>query len=151
MTQVVSGARAIFKIGDKAVAVASNCSYTWAHNHQAVEVLGRESAAEHAELGMTIEFTADTFRVAAKSITELGFAPKLQDFLTQAELSASIEDKVTNKTLFEVTGVKLSNRAGTVNARGVWTESLTFIGQIPSDDAGKQENSTGTPPYPGLE
>lgn len=151
MTQAVTGARAIFKIGDKAVAVASNCSYTWNHNQQAIEVLGRENVAEHAELGMTIEFSCDTFRVSAKSITELGFAPTLQNLLTQPELTASIEDKISNKSLFEVTGVKMKSRAGNVNARGVWTETLSFDGQVASDDAGKQEVSTGTPAYPGLE
>lgn len=151
MSQAMTGARAIFYLKDKAIAIAQNCSYTDTDQLQAVEVLGREVPAEHAELGRTIEFTVDTVRVFNKSATQLGLSTKLQDLLKQEALTASIVDKVSGAVVFMVTGVKKQTRTGTVNARGVWTESISFVGQIMMDSTDVQSPHSSTPAYPAGE
>ena len=128
MTESMTGARAVFSIGTKIIAIAQNCTYTDSDQLQSVEVLGRETPAEHAELGRTIEFTVDTVRVLKASATELGLSTKLQDLLEQDGLDAKIEDKIDNKSLFEVTGVKKQNRTGTLEIHQTSQETilLTF-------------------------
>lgn len=156
MSSVLTGARAIFKIKGQdnkltTVAVASNCSYDWRHNVQPIEVLGRETVAEHTELGMTVEFTCDTFRVADKGAKSLGLMPELGALLTQKEMEVTISDKVSGSTLLSLRGVKMTGRSGAIPARGPWTETLTFVGIIAADEgtANKNDVLKGTPGWPG--
>ena len=136
MSQVITGARAIFTINNQKVAFASDCNYTWSHNMQPVEVLDQLEVAEHAEVGMSIDFSCTMFRVARKSAVSLGIQPKLSALLSQPELVVTISDKVSGDILLSVSGVKLASRSGSVNARGVWTESLNFVGRLANDEEG---------------
>lgn len=136
MSQTITGARAVFTINNTKVAFASDCNYTWNHNVQPVEVLDQLTVAEHAEIGMTIDFSCTQFRVARKSAVSLGFQPKLNDLLNQPELVVTISDRVSGEVLLTVSGVKLTSRSGTVNARGVWTETLNFVGREAHDEEG---------------
>lgn len=126
MTHAIVGARAIFTINSTNVAIASNCTYEWKHEVHPIEVVDDVEIAEHAETGVRIEFACDTFRVLGKSATAIGIQPKLINLLTQPELTVSIQDKVTGALLLALTRVKFTGRSGRVNARGVWTETLTF-------------------------
>lgn len=135
MSQAVSGARAVFSINNTNMAIASNCTYEWKHEVHPIEVVDELEIAEHAETGVRIEFTCDTFRVFGKSVTNDGIQPKLQNILTQPELTATIRDKVTGGILLALTRVKFTGRNGRVNARGVWTETLTFSAIRATDEA----------------
>jgi len=136
MSNVITGARAVFTINNTKVAFASDCSYDWSHNVQPIEVLDQLEVAEHAEIGMEITFNCTQFRVARKSAVSLGLQPKLASVLEQPELVVSISDKVSGEILLTVSGVKLIRRSGTVNARGVWTETLAFVGRLANDEEG---------------
>jgi hypothetical protein len=139
-SKVYTGAKAYFSIitpdGAINIAYASNCSYNWNHNLQPVELIGKEYVEEHSELGMTVDFTCTNFRVYNRSAIALGLQPKLQSLLAQPELVVVIKDKVTNDTLLRIDGVKMTSRSGTVDARGAWTETLSFVGRQASDEAG---------------
>jgi len=132
-SKVLTGAKAVLAINGTIVAYASNCSYNWAHNVSPIELLGQPEVNEHTELGMTVDFTCTQFRVSGKSARNLGFQPTLAALLQQSELSATIIDKTTNTPLLIISGVKLTGRAGTVDARGVWTETLSFVGRLAAD------------------
>jgi hypothetical protein len=84
---------------------------------------------------MTVDFTCTTFRVFEKSAVSLHFQPVLKELLLQPELVVTILDE-QNRTLLSVSGVKLTGRSGTVDARGVWTETLTFVGRLAHDEFG---------------
>lgn len=126
MTHAITGARAIFTINSTNIAIASNCTYEWKHEVHPIEVVDQVLIAEHAETGVRVEFSCDTFRVLGKSATSIGLQPKLINLLTQPELTVTLQDKITGTVLLALTGVKFTGRSGRVNARGVWTETLTF-------------------------
>lgn len=134
-SQAFTGVRAIFKINGKQVAFASNCSYTINHTLTPIEVLDRLNPIEYAETGYNVEFNCSTFRVAHKSAVDLGIQPVLEKILTQPELTVELQDRVTDATLLRVIGVKMSSRAGTIDARGVATETWNFVGLKASDEA----------------
>lgn len=135
MSQTLTGARAIFRISGTKVAFASNVSYTINHDHQPIEVLDRLEPVEQAEVGYSVSFSCNVFRVANQSIIGLGFMPILEEILVQPELIVEIQDKITSKTLLRITGVKCTSRSGGFDARGVSTESWNFVGIRASDEA----------------
>jgi len=135
MSQVFTGVRAVFKIQGTPIAFASNCSYNWNHNHQAVEVLDKLEPTEYAEIGYTVDFSCTSFRVADKSAIQLGVQPVLEAILTQPELVVELQDKVANKTILRITGVKMQSRSGTVDARGTATETWSFVGLRATDES----------------
>ena len=136
-SQVSTGAKLILSIKDKAVAYASNVTYTINHNVQPIEILSLEYVKEHAELGVTVEFTASMFRVNEQAAVSIGIMPRISDFLKQQELVATIKDKIQDTVILTVTGLKCTSRAGTVGARDVATETLTFVGRLAYDEAGQ--------------
>lgn len=136
MSTVFTGVRAVFKIEGVQIAFASNCSYTINHNLQAIEVLDKLEPFEHAEVGYTVDFSCSSFRVAGASAVQLGVQPKLEAILVQPTLTVELQDKVEGSTVLRVIGVKITSRAGTVDARGVATETWNFVGIKASDEAG---------------
>lgn len=126
MTAAITGARAVFSINSTNMAIASNCTYDWKHEVYPINEIDSLEIAEHAETGVTVEFSCDTFRVFGRSATSIGLQPSLPNILTQPELVVTIQDKVTGGILLALTRVKFTGRSGRVNARGVWTETLTF-------------------------
>ena len=139
-SQVMSGAKAVFSIVTATstvdIAYASNCSYNWNHNVQAIEVMGLQSVKEHTELGMTVDLSCSVFRLYGEGAVKLGLQPKLNALLTQPDLIAKICNRAGD-TLFFVEGVKLISRSGSIDARGIWTETLNFVGRMANDEAGK--------------
>jgi len=51
-------------------------------------------------------------------------------------LTAEVIDKNTGEVLLLMTGVKLQARQTTVDARGVMTETWSFVGRRAEDEAG---------------
>lgn len=135
MSTVFTGVRAIFKIQGTQIAYASNASYTINHALQPIETLDNLAPLEYAEVGYSVDFNCSSFRVANKSAVSLGIQPVLETILTQPELTVELQDRVTGLTLLRVIGVKMTSRAGTVDARGVSTETWNFVGLKASDEA----------------
>jgi hypothetical protein len=136
MSDVITGAKALFAINGIIIAYASSCSYNWNHAHEPIQVLDELPVAEHAETGMTVDFSCSMFRVARKSTVSLGIQPKLERLLQQPELVVTIKDRVTGDTLLNVEGVKLTGRSGAFDARGAWAETLSFVGRKMTDEEG---------------
>jgi hypothetical protein len=150
MSNTISGAKAFFKFSGSPdpVAYAQNCSYTMPYNMQDIEVMGLEHPKEISELGVgAIEFTCSMFRVYGKSAAALGMQPSLSAFLTQVEnLTVEIFNKAATaeqpNSLLKVMGIKLISRSGTVDARGMWTETLTFRGLVAGDETLSPQSGT---------
>lgn len=135
MSQTFTGPRAIFKIQGVEVAYASNVNYNISHDHQPIETLDHLAPLEYAEVGYKVDFSCSTFRVAGRSAVQLGIQPKLEDILTQPELVVELQDRIKQITILRITGVKMTGRSGSVDARGVGTENWSFVGLKASDEA----------------
>jgi len=135
MSQTFTGARAIFKIQGVQVAYASSVNYNISHDHQPIDVLDNLAAVEYAEVGYKVDFSCNTFRVANKSAIQLGIIPRLEDILTQPELTVELQDRIAGVTIVRIVGVKNTGRTGTVDARGVATETWNFVGLKASDES----------------
>lgn len=136
-SQVSTGAKLELLIGGVVVAYANNASFTVNHNLAPIETLNEHTVKEHAELGVTVDFSASMFRVNKKAAVELGIMPRIADFLKQPELVAVMKDKVQNAVLVTVTGIKVTSRSGSVDARGTFTETLNMVGRIMFDESGE--------------
>jgi hypothetical protein len=135
MSQTSSGARIVFRVNGQKVAFANSVNYTVAHAHQPVDVLDQLEPAEYAETGYTVNFSATMFRVSNQSAMAIGLAPRLQDILTQPELTAEIVDRITGATLMLIQRVKLTQQDFSVDARSLGQLTLAFVG-IKYDDEG---------------
>jgi len=138
---VVTGVRAILSIGNLPIIFASNVSYTITHNMTPIEVLDRLTPAEWAETGYQVEFTFNSFRVVGKSATALGFEALPTDALLRqpeftVELQAAAPDNTDPKTILRIYRAKMRGRRGTVDARGVMTETIDFVGILADDEGG---------------
>jgi len=136
MTTVMTGAKAIFRLNGVQVAYASSCTYNENIQLEEVNTLDHLEVIEHAEVGYRVDMSCQTFRVADKSVKQLGLMSKLGQILTQGELTAEVIDRVSGATLLLMEGVKLESRQTTVDARGLMTETWSFKGRKSSDEAG---------------
>lgn len=136
MSQTSTGARVVFRVNGQKVAFAQALNYSVAHAHQPVDVLDQLEPAEYAETGYTVNFTVSMFRVAAQSAISLGLRPKLQDILTQPELTAELIDRVNGQTLMLIERVKCTQEDMSIDARSLGQVTLSFVGIKQSDEAG---------------
>lgn len=136
MSTVMTGARAIFRLAGNKVAYASNVSYNENYQLEPVNVLDNIATVEHAEVGYTVDLQCQNFRVPDQSVKQLGIMSKLAAVLTQGELTAEVVDEITGVTLLLMTGVKMQARQSTVDARGIMTETWSFVGRAATDEAG---------------
>ena len=127
MSQTATGAKLELTIGLVLVAYASNCSYSYSVSMETLQGIDNLVVDEHAETGIAVNFSASMFRVAHTAAVENGWQPKLEVLLQQPELVATIKDKVSGATLLQLTGLKLVGRTGSVDARGVFVETLAFV------------------------
>lgn len=134
-SQVMTGAKAIFRLNGVQVAFASNCSFNENIQLEEVNVLDKLESVEHAEVGYRVDLSCQTFRVQNQSVKQLGIMPRLQDILTTGEITAEIVDRQTNSVLLLMEGVKLESRQTTMDARGLMTETWNFKGIKSSDEA----------------
>lgn len=136
MSQTSTGARIVFRVNGAKIAFANSLTYTVAHAHAPVDVLDQLAPAEYAETGYTVNFTATMFRVSNQSAINLGLRPKLQDILTQPELTAELIDRVTGATLMLIERVKCTQEDFNVDPRSLAQLTLSFVGIKQSDEAG---------------
>lgn len=136
MSQVMTGAKAIFRLNGNQVAYASSVTFNESIQLEEVNTLDRLEVLEHAETGYRVDMSTQTFRVANESVKQLGLMSKLSQILTQGEMTAEIIDRVTSATILLMEGVKLESRQTSVDARGVMSETWSFKGRKSSDEAG---------------
>lgn len=136
MSLTSSGARVVFRVNGQKVAFAQAMNYSVAHAHQPVDVLDQLEPVEYAETGYTVNFTVTMFRVSNQSAISIGLRPKLQDILTQPELTAELIDRVTGATLALIERVKCTQEDLNIDARSLGQITLSFVGIKQTDEAG---------------
>jgi len=134
MSQVATGAKLELRIGTIIVAYANNAEYNYEIELERIKTVDEETVTEYAEVGTNVTFSASMFRVAFEAAITNGWMPRLEKLLQQPELTATIVDKVSNSILLNISGVKCVSRSGSVDARGVWIETLSFVGRVFRDE-----------------
>jgi predicted RNA binding protein with dsRBD fold (UPF0201 family) len=137
MSQVMTGAKAIFRLNGVQVAYASSVTFNENIQLEEVNVLDRIEVLEYAEVGYRVDLSCQSFRVANESVKQLGIMPRLGQILTQGVLTAEVIDRVSGAVILLMEGVKLESRQTSVDARGVMSESWNFKGIKSSDEAGQ--------------
>jgi hypothetical protein len=143
-TNTFSGARAIFRVNTDKVAFASGCSGGEEIQYEPVDVLDNIETQEHVPTGYRVNLSAEVFRTikgvtgaqAPKdgtygSLKEMGIFPKAGadplNVLKSGEMSASITDRLTQKTIMQVERVKAASHNFSVTARGIVGQNVTFV------------------------
>lgn len=137
MSNVMTGAKAIFRLNGNQVAYASSVTYNEQIQLEEVNTLDNLAVTEHAEVGYRVDFSCQNFRVANQSVKQLGIMPKFGQILSQGVMTAEIVDRVSGAVLLLMEGVKLESRQTQVDARGLMTETWSFKGIKSSDEAGQ--------------
>jgi hypothetical protein len=136
MSVTSTGARVVFRVNGQKVAFANAMNYTVSHGHQPVDVLDQLTPVEYAEVSYTVNFTCTMFRIANQSAISIGLRPKLQNILTQPELTAELIDRVNGQTLMLLERVKCTQEDMNIDARSLGQVTLSFVAIKMSDEAG---------------
>jgi hypothetical protein len=134
MATVMTGAKAQFQIDNEKIATASNVSWSEEIAYEPINVLDKLEVEEHAETGYTVSLQCQNFRVSGKSVKQLGIMSSLSDILTQGEMTASVVDSAGSLPILLMTGVKMQSRQSSIDARGVMTETWSFVGRKATDE-----------------
>jgi len=135
-SRVMTGARAIFSVDGNKVAYASNVSFNENIQLEPVNVLDHLEVLEHAEVGYTVDFQCTNFRIPFSSVKKLGIMSKFSQILTQGELAVDLIDRNSGAVILLMTGVKLQARQSQMDARGIMTETWSFVGRKAEDEEG---------------
>lgn len=135
MANVVTGSRVVFRIDGERVFYATTISYNESIEHEPIDVLDNIRTEEHVPVSYRVDFSVETFRIADKSVKQLGIMPVLDEILNTGDLTAEFVDTPTGKTIGLILGVRLTGRSGNVPTRGSARETLSFVGTIMRDES----------------
>jgi hypothetical protein len=151
--KVSTGARAILKINNRVVAFANSVSYRIGYSISSVNTLGRLTAARFEPTGSDVTLNLGMFRYTAPGGKgnapdgTLGLVPTIQGMLTSDDIKIELKDRVTGETILMVDRARLTDRSGVVDARGILSETMSFVGVISwSSDSGVQSEGGGVLP-----
>jgi hypothetical protein len=152
-TNVMSGARAIFKVNSKVVAFASGVDGSEEIMYEPADVLDSLETAENVPVGYRVTFNCAVFRtvagtkatgpvstqgpkapaagqVGSLSNPDVGVflrdAGTPNEILTNGTLSATITDRLTGTTLYRFEEVKPVSRNFSIAARGIVQQNVAF-------------------------
>jgi hypothetical protein len=142
--KIMTGARAVFKVNNKVIAYATNVGWRIGIPHQPINVLGRYSAARLEPLGYDVTVNCGVLRFTKEggqgnSAEAQDVRPKLQQLISWGDVTVEIIDRKTNETVLFVERARLTDQASNIDARGVWTETWTFVGIIAENSDAKDQ------------
>lgn len=130
MAKTLSGSRASLKLDGVKVAFVGSVNITQENTLTPIDVLDQLQVAEHAETAHIVNFTCNLFKVDENAASALGLDPaNLDDILSQGELTMEIYDRIGDKAVYTMSGVKFSGGSGSIDARGVWSGTWNFVGR----------------------
>ena len=129
------GARAIFSINGITAGYATSCSYSSNYNYQPLNVLGSLEVVQHLPMSSGVTLTANNFVLVGTTLRTLGFWPSvgvnaqehLRNLVAIAELTATIEDVVTNTIVASFVGVRVESSSIQVSSGNIMAEDVTFV------------------------
>lgn len=135
MSNVVSGSRVVFRIDGERVFYATSLSFNESIEHEPIDVLDNFATEEHIPVAYRVDFSVESFRVAGKSVKQLGLMPVLDEILTSGDLTAEFIDSQTGTTLGLVLGVRCTSNSTNVPTRGAARQTLSFVGTVMRDES----------------
>jgi hypothetical protein len=131
MSKVVTGPKASLKLNGVKIAFLGGVQVNRQDSLTGIDVLDQMEKAEWAETGHDCDFSCNLFMVDENAAELFGFDPaNLDDLLSQPELTMELYDRIKDKVLCTITGVKRESGTGSLEARGVWQGSWSFKGRI---------------------
>ena len=133
MAKTISGAKASLRLNGVKIAFAGGVNINEENGLQPIDVLDQLEVAELAEISHVVSFSCSIFKIDGNSVSQLGIRPdNIDDILTQPELTMEVYDRIGDRVLYTMSGVKWSGGSGSINARGVWEGEWNFQGVIGS-------------------
>jgi len=128
-TQTFTGARAILKLGNKSVALATGVTVNQNINYESIHILDKLEVQEFAEVSYDASLSIETMKVIGASPTQQGIFPHvdLMSILLQPELTCELYDQVTGNLVGVAQGVKPQGNNFDVRAGQVVANNLTFV------------------------
>jgi hypothetical protein len=125
---VFTGARAIININNRLTVFATDVSYQVETEFRTINEIDSSVPNELSPGKINVNVTVSSLRVALNSVSVDRIQAKINNNMSQPYSSIEIKDRGTNQTILFVPQAQLVRRAGSVRARGLGTESWTFIG-----------------------
>ncbi|MGZ3772943.1 MAG: hypothetical protein ACXVCY_04155 [Pseudobdellovibrionaceae bacterium] len=163
-SQVLSGARMVFKLANKPVGYALGVNVSAGINYQPVSVLGHLEVVEHVPVAYQVEMSASMARIATASrlagyenfpglrsgleggVSSPQIIPAFGEdgmgILTSGEMTSTLQDLVTKKSLYTVSGVKGASKNFEISPGSVVGEQCSFVARILNED-GENVGSIG--------
>ncbi len=140
---IITGARARFSIDGVRVGYATGVNLRESVQYQELDVLDNIEVEEHVPVGYACSGTADMVRVVLEDDKAKGWFPKtgadpaehLRNILNLGELTATVEDPITGKTIAKLEGVKLADRNISITARGIAGKNVALVAKRMRDEA----------------
>lgn len=161
-SQVFTGARALLKIGNDAIGYCLGVSGNTAINYQPLQAIGHLEVLEHVPVAYTVEMQANMSRLAGftrlspgttfprstAAIEGTSDSPQVMPafgtdglaILQTGELTVTIYDRVTQKTIYTISGVKCAQKNWDIQGGGAVAENCTFVARIMNED-GENESA----------
>jgi len=127
---VLTGARARLSLDGVAIMYALNASYGEQIQLDPVEPLDQFDVAEFVPTAYRCTFTAQIVRVITASVklhNGVTIFPTLENILSAAEMTATIEDSVTGHVVANIERVRASRYQIAVGARGIVLTDVEFV------------------------
>lgn len=144
-TRTFSGARARFYFNGNLMGYASNMSGSEEINHAPVQTVDDLAVKEHCPIGYSVSLSAALFRTIARtpgnstddspgSLKEQQLFPQFNQILVVEEMDVLVEDSVTGRTLYLITGVKPAGRSWNIGAGAITQENMQFVAKKMFDE-----------------
>lgn len=139
----ITGARARFSIGGVKVGYARSVNLNENIDYRPLEVLDNIRIEEHVPVGYDCAMTCEQFKIVDQTMKARGFFPKagqstaehLLNILLSGELTATLEDRVSQRILATVERCRIATTNYTVNARDIVGENITFVAILIKDES----------------
>lgn len=155
VSQILTGARALLAVNGKSIGLFSNCSWSIRQDKVPQFILGRYNPAEITPTAQeAVSLTLTGYRVIAvqgqppASPYQLGATGQnadgspvngittlLQDLLNEEDVTVTIQDRQTGKTIFTATGCRPTGWSSGVAAKGVSDIRIELVGVVAYDES----------------
>lgn len=127
---VLSGARMRLMLEGVKVAYATNVNYSEEIQRDPVEVLDQLEVAEHVAVRYRATLSAQWVRLVSQPIKlreGVTIMPTLDNILSQAPLTATLEDSVTGSVAANITQVEATRYSVAIGATGIVLTDAEFV------------------------
>lgn len=132
---VLSGPRALFLLNGIQVGYAGQCSVAQSYQQQPINVIGSLETIQHVPTGYSVQLTFNQLRLVGTTLVTQGLLPAvgstplehLRNLVSIPELTAVLEDQITNTVCALVIGVRIESDSLNITSGGLWGEDVSAV------------------------